>query len=97
MKRTRPIQSIHMQDPQFNLIAFTQPCYMVNFHKNSTNGSFFKRFLTSVLKEQFINNELDIEKMLHKLYQDRHRKKIRLVVPSLSDAKKLYSAHIMMM
>ena len=45
---------VEMQDPRFNMIAFTQPYYATQFPRNNQMDGFFQRFLISVPKETYI-------------------------------------------
>ena len=97
-RTTKCSGSLFMNDPRFNLIAFTQPYYMANFAQSSTNDGFFQRFFTSLPREKFVKrdekrkmmmenekyNEIDIENMFQRLYRDGQKKTIRYVYSLIS-------------
>lgn len=43
-----------MPDPRYNMFAFTQPYYAVQFAQNNTSYGFYQRFLLSVPQEVYV-------------------------------------------
>jgi len=43
-----------MPDPRYNMFAFTQPYYAVQFAQNNTSDGFYQRFLLSVPQEVYV-------------------------------------------
>ena len=53
-KKTRISGCIEMSSPRFNMCAFTQPFYAVNYAQNNVSDGFYQRFILSVPEEVYI-------------------------------------------
>ena len=58
-KKTKTSGSFHLSSTRFNLVAFTQPNYLINFSRDKLNqcDGFFQRFLIGCPQEVYIKME----------------------------------------
>uniref|UniRef100_A0A7M5XL40 DUF3987 domain-containing protein n=1 Tax=Clytia hemisphaerica TaxID=252671 RepID=A0A7M5XL40_9CNID len=80
-KKTKTNGTMEIDSPRYNMLAFTQPSYAVQFAKTNTSDGFYQRFLLSVPKERFVkfndkreclNNKkelLDLESVIKRIYE----------------------------
>ena len=53
-KKTKTSGCVEVDDPRFNMIAFTQPFYATQFARTNQVDGFFQRFLLSIPKERYV-------------------------------------------
>ena len=95
-----------LEDPRFNLIAFTQPYYAANFAKNYNTDGFFQRFLISVPEEKFVTRKekkdmmktqsldnvcVDMRCVLESIFINGSKRNMSMVL--CSDAEELYEQY----
>lgn len=92
-----------MPDPRYNMFAFTQPYYAVQFAQNNTSYGFYQRFLLSVPQEVYvkINDKkqlkeqqeqlVDVGKILKKIYEKCSNENIQLVLTT--EAMQVYEKY----
>ena len=106
-KKTKTSGCFDITDPRFNLVAYTQPEYLIQFARNKSNQTdgFFQRFLISVPDEVFIkraeqkealeklNNVIDMKCILKSIYDVCSAKPMGLKLTA--GAEKLYDQYHM--